>query len=1044
MLVGNICSDRLERGSAMPTYGKVFISHTHEDNELCERLVAALRAWNVDYWIDLGKLEVGDRLPNEIDEAIRERPIFVRIDTRAAMKSTWMDRELSLCIDLLDKDANATGKPARKLVSLVFSEEYVVNLLETDRLRIHAYGKTQSEWLDELRKALQVTTEPHIPTPLPDSDQGEQAHQIQAGVDAPASPSAPRSPALQAMLQEMDSALAAELKKVSHERTGHVATNGRLIGQVGGQSLYAFTLAELWEPQDDTPIRVNGAGLRHCSASVVTAVGNNISIAVSQQLSDAACQRVTLQADPTILLEKLREMLDGIEEPASQLGSKLFKIMPFGTGVAPLPALPAAFSHPTNSQQHAIQQALGNEVSYIIGPPGTGKTATLAAIAYALIKADKTALIVSHTNIAVDNAILKLAEYADGTPELRAGRIVRFGPPQLAAVRNQPHGKYIYPPHIASRIGQELDVQKMRIRAVRTQLLAEWDATQGARRQAQTDWQTERKWLSDTSRSMQIELKPLQQQEQTRQSDLQVRLAQASRDQSAAVAKVRTVDDTLTQHVLLQSQCTNERTQLKVVEMKLSEILAQAQHMNAIARFLRGINVENTARELSNVKQRRWQVEKASSELNQQLETLHGERMQAEQQHELAARRLQALETERQQSSPSARRIKELQQAIEQAQRTLAIGDDAHRQREQAQRSHQRDHQRALDQLNGELAAVEAQLTNLERNIVTNAQVVATTLSKLYMNPTLRDRRFDMVIIDEVSIAPLPTVLVAATHAEQAIIAIGDPKQLAPIVQAKDDAGARKWLGRDLFGVAGVTLEGAAHEDTRSVLLDTQFRMQPAISRIARKHVYEGLLHNGIPDQTGVILPVPASPLVLCDTSDAHPVTTRPSSGRSRYNEYHILCTIALAKQVLASLPQINAADATTQYRVGIATPYRPQAQRLQTALKEDKLTATIRAGTVHSFQGLEFEAVIFDTVESPPIYVSDLMAGGIGSDAMRLVNVAVTRPKHKLIIVANHTYLREKLGQRDTLLLAVEEARKACVISALDVVPIPVKQVGK
>ena len=77
-----------------------------------------------------------------------------------------------------------------------------------------------------------------------------------------------------------------------------------------------------------------------------------------------------------------------------------------------MPVLPTWFK-PNQSQQQAITKALGNEVTYIIGPPGTGKTLTLAAIAFALIRAGRSVLIVAHTNIAVDNAILKLADFAD-------------------------------------------------------------------------------------------------------------------------------------------------------------------------------------------------------------------------------------------------------------------------------------------------------------------------------------------------------------------------------------------------------------------------------------------------------------------------------------------------------------------------------------------------------------------------------------------------------------------------------------------------------
>ena len=57
-------------------------------------------------------------------------------------------------------------------------------------------------------------------------------------------------------------------------------------------------------------------------------------------------------------------------------------------------------------------------------------------------------------------------------------------------------------------------------------------------------------------------------------------------------------------------------------------------------------------------------------------------------------------------------------------------------------------------------------------------------------------------------------------------------------------------------------------------------------------------------------------------------------------------------------------------------------------------------------------------------------------SEATRLVNVAVTRAKHKLIIVANATYLRETLGRRDTTLLALEEAAKAATIDLCTLLP--------
>ena len=69
--------------------------------------------------------------------------------------------------------------------------------------------------------------------------------------------------------------------------------------------------------------------------------------------------------------------------------------------------------------------------------------------------------------------------------------------------------------------------------------------------------------------------------------------------------------------------------------------------------------------------------------------------------------------------------------------------------------------------------------------------------------------------------------------------------------------------------------------------------------------------------------------------------------------------------------------------------------------------TLYVRVGTVHAFQGLEFDGVIFDTMEAPGLPVAPFLRGGWGSEAMRLLNVAVTRARHKLLIIAHRDHIR-------------------------------------
>lgn len=61
------------------------------------------------------------------------------------------------------------------------------------------------------------------------------------------------------------------------------------------------------------------------------------------------------------------------------------------------------------SQKAAVEAALTHQVSIIQGPPGTGKTQTILNIIANLLLADKTVLVVSNNNSAVENVAEKLA-----------------------------------------------------------------------------------------------------------------------------------------------------------------------------------------------------------------------------------------------------------------------------------------------------------------------------------------------------------------------------------------------------------------------------------------------------------------------------------------------------------------------------------------------------------------------------------------------------------------------------------------------------------
>lgn len=81
-----------------------------------------------------------------------------------------------------------------------------------------------------------------------------------------------------------------------------------------------------------------------------------------------------------------------------------------------------------DSQYNAIEKALNNEVTYIWGPPGTGKTATLGYIIANYLLHDKAVLFASNTNRAVDVGTLSVLDALKQLGETAKNeKITRFG-----------------------------------------------------------------------------------------------------------------------------------------------------------------------------------------------------------------------------------------------------------------------------------------------------------------------------------------------------------------------------------------------------------------------------------------------------------------------------------------------------------------------------------------------------------------------------------------------------------------------------------------
>lgn len=131
--------------------GKLFISHTHEDNALCEPLLAALDAWQADYWFDVAQLVPGELFPDRIERAIPACDIFLRVCTPAAQRSSWMAREAEMAREL-----RARAPHQRLHINLVLAPNYQVTPEDQREVVIDGTRPTRAATLRALREALGI------------------------------------------------------------------------------------------------------------------------------------------------------------------------------------------------------------------------------------------------------------------------------------------------------------------------------------------------------------------------------------------------------------------------------------------------------------------------------------------------------------------------------------------------------------------------------------------------------------------------------------------------------------------------------------------------------------------------------------------------------------------------------------------------------------------------------------------------------------------------------------------------------------------------
>lgn len=233
------------------------------------------------------------------------------------------------------------------------------------------------------------------------------------------------------LIQSLLAGLADEISEVRSVRNSYTLGSGFRVPTASQRPVYHFPVPNAPRLQEESRGRLNVQG-REVECTVISRRADGLDVATFVDLGEEI-SAATLTVDQSELLSvldaRLRALLAG--DPAhafnNELAASVFNpamVPDFDDGrfVSPPEDL-------TDDQKEAVKQSLKKRVSFIWGPPGTGKTVTLAAAAWQLFRDNKRVLLVSHTNLAVDGVVDALCKRIVGKARvsLPEGCVLRLG-----------------------------------------------------------------------------------------------------------------------------------------------------------------------------------------------------------------------------------------------------------------------------------------------------------------------------------------------------------------------------------------------------------------------------------------------------------------------------------------------------------------------------------------------------------------------------------------------------------------------------------------
>ena len=201
---------------------------------------------------------------------------------------------------------------------------------------------------------------------------------------------------------------------------------GKRIGRDNGQFVYLLESEDELNYPEGTPVTI-WKGQSQISGKILNCEAFSVYL-ISELDLGAEVEMLNISAEACYLLQSVSERLMDLSLEPSEIAQDLI--------CNGLKEIDYRNSDIAKGQETAVRMSLEQPITFVWGPPGTGKTQTLAKIAWAHIDKGERVLMLSYSNVSVDGAILRVTSLKN---DVFPGQLVRYGFPKDKRISEHPY-----------------------------------------------------------------------------------------------------------------------------------------------------------------------------------------------------------------------------------------------------------------------------------------------------------------------------------------------------------------------------------------------------------------------------------------------------------------------------------------------------------------------------------------------------------------------------------------------------------------------------